>query len=103
MLKPPTVDTIFHVLFICKQKLSGNVPGIVAYAVILQKGRVDFLDRWLIKSNFITKDEMKACQLTRTKFPHRKVKKAFPNELGKVQNLAEFGRIWQNLAEFGNP
>ena len=40
--KPPTVETIFHVPFIWikawKQKLSGNQPGIVAYAVILQKG-----------------------------------------------------------------
>jgi hypothetical protein len=26
---------------------------------------------WLIKSNFITKDEMKACQLTRAKFPQK--------------------------------
>jgi hypothetical protein len=36
------------------------------------KGRVDFEDGWLIKSSFITKDEMKACQLTRTKLPHKK-------------------------------
>jgi hypothetical protein len=35
------------------------------------KGRVDFEDGWLIKSSFITKDEMKACQLTRTKFPQK--------------------------------
>jgi hypothetical protein len=27
------------------------------------KGRVEFEDGWLIKSSFITKDEMKACQL----------------------------------------
>jgi hypothetical protein len=33
------------------------------------KGRVDFEDSFLIKSSFITKDEMKACQLTRTKLP----------------------------------
>jgi hypothetical protein len=37
------------------------------------KGRVDFEDGWLIKSSFITKDEMKACQLTRTKFPQKKI------------------------------
>ena len=53
-------------------KLSGNERGIVAYAVILQKVRVDFEDSWLIKSSFITKDEMKACQLTRTKLPQKK-------------------------------
>jgi hypothetical protein len=35
------------------------------------KGRVDFEDGWLIKSSFITKDEMKACQLTRTKLPQK--------------------------------
>jgi hypothetical protein len=37
--------------------------------------RVDFEDSWLIKSSFITKDEMKACQLTRTKHPQKKKKK----------------------------
>jgi hypothetical protein len=30
-------------------------------------GRVEFEDGWVIKPNFITMDEMKACQLTRTK------------------------------------
>jgi hypothetical protein len=39
------------------------------------KGRVDFEDGWLIKSSFITKDEMKACQLTKTKLPKKKEKK----------------------------
>jgi hypothetical protein len=38
------------------------------------KGRVDFEDGWLIKSSFITKDEMKACQLTRNKFQKKKKK-----------------------------
>ena len=37
------------------------------------KGRVDFEDGWLIKSSFITKDEMKACQLTRNKLPQKKI------------------------------
>jgi hypothetical protein len=37
------------------------------------KGRVDFEDGCLVKSSFITKDEMKACQLTRTKLPHKKL------------------------------
>jgi hypothetical protein len=52
-------------------KLSGNERGIVAYAVILQKGRADFEDGWLIKIQ-LHKDEMKACQLTRTIFPQKK-------------------------------
>jgi hypothetical protein len=39
------------------------------------KGRVEFEDGWLIKSSFITKDEMKACQLTRTKIQQKKKKK----------------------------
>jgi hypothetical protein len=39
------------------------------------KGRVEFEDGWLIKPNFITKDEMKACQLTRTKIQQKKKKK----------------------------
>jgi hypothetical protein len=39
------------------------------------KGRVEFEDGWLINSSFITKDEMKACQLTRTKIQQKKKKK----------------------------
>jgi hypothetical protein len=39
------------------------------------KGRLDFEDSWLLKSSFITKDEIKACQLTRTKLPQKKEKK----------------------------
>ena len=31
------------------------------------KGRVEFEESWLIKSSFTTKDEMKACQLTKLK------------------------------------
>jgi len=31
------------------------------------KERVEFEDGWFVKSSFISKDEMKACQLTRTK------------------------------------
>jgi hypothetical protein len=38
------------------------------------KGRVEFEDGWLIKSSFITMDEMKARQLTRTKFKKKKKK-----------------------------
>ena len=41
----PTEEIIFQAPFIwiksLEQKLSGNQPGIVTYAVILQKGRVD--------------------------------------------------------------
>jgi hypothetical protein len=39
------------------------------------KGRVEFEDGWLIKSSFITKYEMKACQLTRTKVQKKTPKK----------------------------
>jgi hypothetical protein len=35
---------------------------------------VEFVDGWLIKSSFITKDEMKACQLTMTKIQQKKKK-----------------------------
>ncbi len=37
-------------------------------------GRVEFEDGWLIKPSFITMDEMKACQLTRTKLQKNKNK-----------------------------
>jgi hypothetical protein len=38
------------------------------------KGRVEFEDGWLIKSSIITKDEMKARQLTKTKIQQKKKK-----------------------------
>jgi hypothetical protein len=37
------------------------------------KGRVDFEDGWLKKSSYLTKDEMKAGQLTSTKLPQKSV------------------------------
>ncbi len=37
------------------------------------KGWVDFEHDWLIKSSVITKDEMRACQLTRTNLPQKNV------------------------------
>jgi hypothetical protein len=37
-------------------------------------GRADFEDDWFIKLSFITMDEMKACQLTRTKTQKNKKK-----------------------------
>jgi hypothetical protein len=42
-------------------------------------GRVEFEDGGLIKPSFITKDEMKACQLTRTKLQKKKVLTAIAN------------------------
>jgi hypothetical protein len=39
------------------------------------KGRVEFEDGWFIKPSFITKDEMKACQLTKNRNPKKKKKK----------------------------
>ncbi len=50
------------------------------------KGRVDFEDGWLVKSSFITKDEMKACQLTRTKLPHTKKTKLNESCCSRCQN-----------------
>ncbi len=53
-----------------------------------EKGKVDFEDSWLIKSSFITKDEMKAFQLTRTKLPQKKKKriKEFSDDQDKRAN-----------------
>ncbi len=53
-----------------------------------EKGKVDFEDSWVIKSSFITKDEMKACQLTRTKLPQKKKKriKEFSDDQDKRTN-----------------
>jgi hypothetical protein len=52
----------------------------------LAKGRVEFEDSWLIKSSFITKDEMKACQLTRTKIQQKKNQKKKPGKLTSRMN-----------------
>ncbi len=61
------------------------------------KGKVDFEDGWLIKSSFITKDEMKACQLTRTKLPQKKKKriKEFSDDQDKRTNKKTLYRSYQ--------
>jgi hypothetical protein len=38
----------------------------------IENERVEFEDGWFVKSCFITKDEMKTCELTRTKFKPKK-------------------------------
>jgi hypothetical protein len=35
-------------------------------------GRVEFEDGWLLNPSFITKNEIKVCQLTMTKFQKKK-------------------------------
>ena len=75
-IQTPTVETIFHAPFIWikawKQKFEWNLTWHCCICCNPAKGRVDFEGGWLIKSSFITKDEMKACQLTRTKLPQKK-------------------------------
>jgi hypothetical protein len=57
-----------------KAKIVENVTWHCCMCCDPAKGRrVEFADGWLIKSSFIIKDEMKACQLTRTKSKIQKI------------------------------
>jgi hypothetical protein len=52
------------------------------------KGRVEFEDGWLIISIFITMDEMKACQQTRTKIKNPKKTKKQKNFRGSFSKIS---------------
>jgi hypothetical protein len=62
-VQTPTEETIFQAPFIwiksLEQKLKWKSTWHCCICCNPEKGRVDFEDRWLIKSSFITKDEMK--------------------------------------------
>ena len=69
----PAVETIYHAPLIWIKSMNcGKVTWHCCMCCNPAKGRVEFEDGWLIKSSFITKDEMKACQLTSTKFQQQK-------------------------------
>jgi hypothetical protein len=69
----PAVETIYHSPLIWIKSMNcGKVTWHCCMCCNPAKGRVEFEDGWLIKSSFITMDEMKACQLTRTKFKKKK-------------------------------
>ena len=55
-----------------KTKIEWKLPWHCCICCNYAKGRVDFEDSWLIKSSFI-RMKWKACQLTRTKFPQKKI------------------------------
>jgi hypothetical protein len=56
------------------------------------EGRVEFEDGWLIKSSLLTKDEMNACQLTRTKIQQKKIWKIkVRNRMSKVVGSDDHG------------
>jgi hypothetical protein len=57
------------------------------------KGRVEFEDGWLIKSSFITNDEMNACRLTRTKIQKQKKTSNFQFPIS-----AQPGQFWFSSA-----
>jgi hypothetical protein len=75
----PAVETIYHAPLIWIKSMKAKIVEKVTWHCSMccnpAKGRVEFVDGWLIKSSFITKDEMKACQLTRTKIQKNKQKK----------------------------
>jgi hypothetical protein len=62
-VQTPTEETIFQAPFIwiksLEQKLKWKLTWHCCICCNPAKGRVDFEDGWLIKSSFITKDEMK--------------------------------------------
>jgi hypothetical protein len=65
------VETIYHAPLIWIKSMKAKIVEKVTWHCCMccnpAKGRVEFEDGWLIKPSFITKDEIKACQLTRTK------------------------------------
>ena len=75
-VQTPTEETIFQAQFIWIKKPGAIIEWKLTWHCCIccnpAKGRVDFEDGWLIKSSFITKDEIKAYQLTRTKFQRKK-------------------------------
>ncbi len=66
----PAAETIYHAPLIWIKK-HGKVTWHCCMCCNPAKGRVEFEDSWLIKSSFITKGEMTACQLTRTKIQQK--------------------------------
>jgi len=69
-----------------KQKLSGKLAWHCWMCCNPANGRVEFEDVWLIKPSFITMDEMKACQLTRTKSSPPQKKKKINKKNNQNQN-----------------
>jgi hypothetical protein len=82
------VDIIYHVPLIwiksMKAKNCGKVTLHCCMCCNPAKGRVEFEGGWLMKSSFITKDEMQACQLTRTK----KNKSSYGSSLPTVHQIS---------------
>jgi hypothetical protein len=62
-VQTPTKETIFQAPFIWIKKHGAKMKWKLTWHCCIccnpAKGRVDFEDGWLIKSSFITKDEMK--------------------------------------------
>ena len=75
-VQTPTVETIFQAPFIWIKAwkiICGKLlPGIVAYAVILQMGGWTLRIGRLIKSSYMVQNELWACQLTETKKSKKK-------------------------------
>ncbi len=74
----PTVQTINHAPLIWIKSMKAEIVEKVTWHCCMccnpaKKGRVEFEDGWLIKSSFKTEDEMKACQLTRTKLQKKNI------------------------------
>ena len=67
----PAVETIYHAPLIWIKSMKAKIVEKITWHCCMccnpAKGRVEFEDNWLIKSSFKTMDEMKACQLIRTK------------------------------------
>ncbi len=75
----PAVETIYHAPLIWIRSIKVQNYGKITWHCCMwcnpANGRVEFEDGRLIKSSFITMDEMKACQQTRTKIQNPKKNK----------------------------
>ncbi len=71
----PAVETIYHAPLNWIKSMKAKIVKKVTWHCCMccnPKGRVEFEDSWRIKSSFITKDEMTACQLTRIKIQKKR-------------------------------
>ena len=78
----PAIETIYHAPLIWIKSMKAKIVEKVTWHCCMccnpAKGRVEFEDSWLIKSRFITKDEMKSLSANQDQIPKKKkVKKQF--------------------------
>jgi hypothetical protein len=74
----PAIETIYHAPLIWIKSMKAKIVEKVTWHCCVccnpAKGRVEFEDGWLIKSSFITKDEMKSLSANQDQKKNKKKK-----------------------------